>query len=1071
MRNLSKFLLTLLTLAAMSASGAVIHRYSFNDPGPSTVQDSVGTAHGTLRVKGTGTATLDGSQVNLGTDGTPENGGYVDLPNGLVSGLTNITIEGWVTWTAGGTWARIFDFGTNSVGEDTTGSLTMGDGGNYLFLTPQAGGTLLPRFTASDTLPGFNNETPVLNSPTIFPSGVETHFAVTYGPSGARLFIGGQEVASGVVTIPLSSIRDVNVWLGRANWNDPFLGGSYNEFRIHNSLLTLQELNASAFLGGPDTMNYNPGAVTSVSLVLQNSMVVGATQNAVINAGFANLGGLQLSGADVTLTSSATNVIRITPGGQLVALAPGTATITAAVGGMSNSVPVTVATGVATLEHRYSFNETAGATTVTDSVGGMHGTVFAGPTGTNITFGTGQADFPGASSYTFAPYIDLPDGIISSKTNVTVEVWFTWRAAANNTRIFDFGSSLKGTDPNVAGNGLEYFFLTPRSAANQGVRVAARSDSSAAENPNLVGPQSSQPPLNQEVHVAVVLAPESNFSRIYYNGIPVASGQAPWALALLEDINNWIGISQWNDPIFNGRINEFRIYEGVMNDVDIAMSRKAGPNALAVSPGNLVSIQAQPANLLIGNPLGMQAVLLGNYQNVTNVDITGLSGVTLQSANTNIFTVNALGLLTPRTFGTANLVASYQGMSSTSTVSVLSPVSLQLDLTNTLYAGGIASNAVLRANFGGSVTNINVNAFTNVTFTSANTNIATITAAGAVTPINVGTTTIISTYAGFTNQFTLNVVQPPGSSPATLVHRYSFNGTGTEITDLVGNVNGTLINTTLPGTGSATFANTAIPSNDPNVQWVDFGQTLIPAGVSNVTLEAWFTPGFYAPVGTDQGNWVFNLNDTVEGSATTGQYLFYSPWGAGGGANRQQYRWARAGFNNEVGVNVGANGSGLTNGQHHVAVVIDALNRTFSLFTDGALLGRVSYDATFDLTALTTAWLARSSYPDVGFTGSITEFRVYNGALLQSQIAANIAAGPDTIVSPGASLSINLVGNSVQIRWPVSGSAGAVLQGTTALGTGANWTTNGIPAPTVVNGQNQVTIPASETSMFYRLVR
>ena len=59
---------------------------------------------------------------------------YVDLPNHLVSSLTNATFEAWLTWHGGKVWQRVFDFGTSSEGEGAGGN-----GVSYLFLTVSSG--------------------------------------------------------------------------------------------------------------------------------------------------------------------------------------------------------------------------------------------------------------------------------------------------------------------------------------------------------------------------------------------------------------------------------------------------------------------------------------------------------------------------------------------------------------------------------------------------------------------------------------------------------------------------------------------------------------------------------------------------------------------------------------------------------------------------------------------------------------------------------------------------------------------------------------------------------------------
>ena len=94
--------------------------------------------------------------------------------------------------------------------------------------------------------------------------------------------------------------------------------------------------------------------------------------------------------------------------------------------------------------NRWSFNNAAGAapagTVITDSRSSSNGVIV----GTGATFtGTGLT-LPGTTTGNQTPaaiasYVDLPNGVISSKTNLTIEAWATVVSAKNWQRIFDFG--------------------------------------------------------------------------------------------------------------------------------------------------------------------------------------------------------------------------------------------------------------------------------------------------------------------------------------------------------------------------------------------------------------------------------------------------------------------------------------------------------------------------------------------------------------------------------------------------------------------------------------------------------
>jgi hypothetical protein len=74
---------------AETLTSGLLHRYDFSNTGTS-VEDLVGTAHGTIL----GGAALDGSG-RLVLDGVDD---FVDLPNRILSILTDASLLAWVTW-------------------------------------------------------------------------------------------------------------------------------------------------------------------------------------------------------------------------------------------------------------------------------------------------------------------------------------------------------------------------------------------------------------------------------------------------------------------------------------------------------------------------------------------------------------------------------------------------------------------------------------------------------------------------------------------------------------------------------------------------------------------------------------------------------------------------------------------------------------------------------------------------------------------------------------------------------------------------------------------------------------
>src|SRR5262245_20068623 len=185
----------------------------------------------------------------------------------------------------------------------------------------------------------------------------------------------------------------------------------------------------------------------------------------------------------------------------------------------------------------YPFDQTAGTTVLDASGNGLNGVLRGGASWTTGRTGNAVRIAGGAQ------YVDLPDGMVRSCTDLTVAVWV--RLTSNPTwgRILDFGNDT-GTN----------MFLTAR-AGGPTVRFAMRRNGGTEQRISY----GFNFPLNQWMHVAVVLA--GNTGRLYLNGALVAQN-ASFALNPADmgaTVNNWLGRSQYPDPNLNGSLEELRV--------------------------------------------------------------------------------------------------------------------------------------------------------------------------------------------------------------------------------------------------------------------------------------------------------------------------------------------------------------------------------------------------------------------------------------------------------------------------------------------------------------------------------
>lgn len=542
-------LFALLCLAATSSAQAgLVNRWSFNNAaGPAaagtTLVDSVSGAVATVRgINSTFTGTsisLTGTTTGNQTAATIS--GYVDLPNGLLSSKVNFSAEIWATPLSAANWMRVFDFGrvnTAGVGGGAAGEIT-GTTATAPGATSASDDLMLSFCRGTNSAlqrlemvrDGGNAVTCDSGAATTL--GTQYHYVVTfedskgaYGSSGGQVswYRDGVVIATAPVPYHLSSLEDVNNWLGRSMWTaDQNANARFNEVRIYDHALSTAEILANRD-AGPDTIVSTP---------------------------------------------------------------PSTA-------------PVVPPQPV----NRWSFNNPSGAaasgTTFTDSIGSAVATL----RGTGATFTGSAVSLPGTTNgnqtaTAISAYLDLPNGLISSKPNLSVEAWATPLSSKTDQRLFDFGRSTLTTGPGAATgenvdtttapgafNGFDNLVLSLNSGATFGKNRLEGEYNDAG--PLLIETDlSSLTTAGTEYHYVITVENNAGLSgtggclaRFYRNGALVSVLHLNFHLNQLADVNNWIGRSNYAaDMNANVAINELRFYNYALSPAEITASYQAGAGA------------------------------------------------------------------------------------------------------------------------------------------------------------------------------------------------------------------------------------------------------------------------------------------------------------------------------------------------------------------------------------------------------------------------------------------------------------------------------------------------------------
>jgi hypothetical protein len=344
-----------------------------------------------------------------------------------------------------------------------------------------------------------------------------------------------------------------------------------------------------------------------------------------------------------------------------------------------------------TLVNRYSFDTDITGTNVVDSVGGpaWYGTV---PNGGDFTTFPGQLLLSAASQQ----YVQLPVGILSNYTAVTIDCWATFGTLPSACFLYGFG----GTDTNVLSggqpSGYDYIYCQPYggSIAISGADPGWQGEQGTGGAGNLSG---------QTVHVTSVYNPAAGYIELYTNGVLVSRNSAVTTqMSAVTNQLNYIARSLYGaDSYMDIELNEFRIWNGALNDLQVAGSEVGGPDTVSTSPGTVTGIQLQvPYFQLVRGGTESASVSATASLFPTPISITRLC--TYTSGDTSILTVDTNGVISAVGQGSAPIVAHYASLTSTQTVTVVQPASV---LTHRYSFTADASDSVGGASWNGTVPN------------------------------------------------------------------------------------------------------------------------------------------------------------------------------------------------------------------------------------------------------------------------------------------------------------------------------------------------------------------------------
>jgi hypothetical protein len=228
----------------------------------------------------------------------------------------------------------------------------------------------------------------------------------------------------------------------------------------------------------------------------------------------------------------------------------------------------------------YKFDESSGNIAADSSLSGggiRDGTLATAGTGGSTTFSTDcqvgshalNLVTPSHPSTPAGGYVTVPAPESLAPGALTIALWIKLAAATSSEnweRIFDFGNGSTGN---------AYLYLTARASDATSIPlrfgISNTGHTTAAEQ-RLESPATLTPGVWH--HIAIVLPAGATYTgALYLDGVAVATNKA--MTLHMSDVGtttlNWLGRSPFTaDPLFNGALDDFRIYKRALSATDMS---------------------------------------------------------------------------------------------------------------------------------------------------------------------------------------------------------------------------------------------------------------------------------------------------------------------------------------------------------------------------------------------------------------------------------------------------------------------------------------------------------------------